>query len=465
MTTTPLLAINRLGFGSRPADAIPSNATSWAMDQLHAFQPRPVGISATVSGAEMVRQLAEYREAKRQAKLAGDAAAFAEKKMGAFLREGYVAQASARIEAALASATPFAERLTAFWANHFAVSTDKQETIGLAGPLEFEAIRPNLTGKFVDLWLAVMRHPAMLLYLDQAQSIGPNSPLARSAAGRGKQLGLNENLAREAMELHSMGVRSGYSQADVTELARALTGWSVGGFGRNMPPRFQQPGGDQPGQFTFRDAMHEPGERIVLGRRYSAGGERQARAILVDLASRPETATHIATKLATHFVGDTPPGSLIARLTEAFQASGGDLPLVYRALIESPETFAAGTGKFKTPWDWTISSLRAFGVATADQKVVGALGELGQPVWKPGSPAGWADTAGAWAGPDALLRRIELAQRIANQVVANIDPRVLGPRLLGTLSTQTTRVLAAADSPARASRCCWLAPNSSGDNR
>lgn len=447
MTANPLTVVNRLGFGLAPGEAVPGNPTAWAMDQLRAFQPRTVSITTTTSGAEMVRQLAEYRQAKRQAKLAGDAAAFAEKKMGAFLREGYVAQAAARIETALVSPTPFAERLAAFWANHFAVSIDKQDTLGLAGPLEFEAIRPNLSGKFADLWLAVMRHPAMLLYLDQAQSIGPNSMVARAAAGRGKTLGLNENLAREAMELHSLGVRSGYSQADVTELARALTGWSVGGFGRGIPARFRDMGGDEPGAFAFRAPMHEPGARTVLGKYYDQGGEGQARAILMDLAHRPETATHIALKLATHFVSDTPPSALVKRIAAEFHRSGGDLPTVYRALIDSPEAFAPGTGKFKTPYDWTVSTLRALGAQQADQKVVGAVAELGQPIWRPGSPAGWSDVVGAWAGPDALLRRVEVAQRVANTVGQGIDARVLGPRLFGALDPQTARVIAAADSP------------------
>ena len=285
--------------------------------------------------------------------------------VGGQVRDDYAAAVGARITAALISPTPFAERLTHFWANHFAVSADKLQVIGLSGLLEFEAIRPNLMGKFGDMLDAVERHPAMLLYLDQAQSVGPNSMAGRFAASRprpnGQKLGLNENLAREIMELHTLGVRTGYTQADVTEFARALTGWTVRGIGRGPGARLTGTDGT-PGEFVFAERIHEPGERTIVGRKYAEGGERQAQAVLDALAVSPATAEHVATKLARHFAGDTPPPALVARLKASFLKTGGDLPSLYRVLIDSPECWVAGPVKFKSPWEWTVSTGRALGM-------------------------------------------------------------------------------------------------------
>src|SRR5689334_19955112 len=226
----------------------------------------------------------------------------------------------ARLDAALTANAPFVERLVHFWANHFAVSVDKLPVIGLAGLLEFEAIRPNVLGKFSDILLAVEQHPAMLLYLDQAQSIGPDSRAGQFIAARGKQKrGLNENLAREILELHTLGVRTGYTQADVTEFARALTGWTVNGLGRG--PMQRMLGGGAPGLFTFAKLIHEPGSRQIFGRTYRQDGQAQARAILMDLAVHPATAKHISTKLARHFAGDDPPSAMVDRLTQAYLRS------------------------------------------------------------------------------------------------------------------------------------------------
>ena len=229
------------------------------------------------------------------------------------IRQDYLAMNAARLNLALTTQVPFIERLVHFWANHFAVSVDKLPVIGLAGLLEFEAIRPNVLGRFSDMLLAVEQHPAMLVYLDQAQSVGPDSEAGEFVSGRGgKQFGLNENLAREIMELHTLGVRTGYSQADVTEFARALTGWTVGGLGRGPAARLV---GGANGQFQFASILHEPGSRTIMGKRYDQQGEAQATAIFLDLASSPATAKHLATKLGRHFAGDDPPPALVDRLS------------------------------------------------------------------------------------------------------------------------------------------------------
>ncbi len=446
-------ALNRFGLGAALGEALPADPRRWLTLQLTQFEPRPAPIANALPSSKLIEMLRDScaerqqlkaevqanggdpKATKQQNRAAGMAGPYAD------LREAYTAAVGVRTQVALSTQTPFAERLVHFWSNHFAVSVDKIMTLGLAGAFEFEAIRPHIMGKFADLLSAAERHPAMLLYLDQAQSVGPGSPLGARAAQRGKDRGLNENLAREIMELHTLGVRSGYSQADVTEFARALTGWTVGALAKQ--PVLQGPGP----QFWFAAPIHEPGERTVLGKRYAQPGEAQAQAVLADLAVHPATARHLATKLARHFAADDPPPALVARLEQAFLQSGGDLPTVYQALIDAPEVWN-GAPKFRTPWEWTVAALRATGTkAVPGKSAAGAFQQLGQPIWKPGSPAGYDDLAASWAGPDALYRRIELAQRIAERSAPGIDARTLGPALFpGSLSPATAAAMTRAES-------------------
>jgi uncharacterized protein (DUF1800 family) len=463
---TSTIALNRFGLGSGPGDKPPADPKSWLTRQLDHFEPRPIALSDIPGRTEVVAQIREYLGARRMAgrsrqqmtraslepgmgqEQADPQAADLKKYLRQSIQRDYLAMNSARIDCALSTATPFVERLVHFWANHFAVSVDKLPVIGLAGLLEFEAIRPNVLGRFGDMLLAVERHPAMLLYLDQAQSIGPDSEAGEYAALRGRrQAGLNENLAREIMELHTLGVRTGYSQADVTEFARALTGWTVGGLERGPGARLI---GGTDGQFDFAPMLHEPGVRTIMGKRYGQPGEAQARSILADLAASPATARHLATKLARHFAGDDPPPALVDRLARAYLDSKGDLPAVYRALIASPEPWALRPLKFKSPWEWSVSALRAIGATDLDPRVAaGTLKQLGQPTWQPGSPAGWDDVAASWAGPDALVRRVEVAQRFAAKAAATTDARSLAERLFpGSLSDTTRASIARAESPA-----------------
>jgi uncharacterized protein (DUF1800 family) len=456
------IALNRFGLGARSGDAPPGDAKAWLRGQLDRFDPRPRPIAAVPARREIVGQLADYLAEQRMAGRAKrEAAAMPAGAQGdgipdsakRFLRRGirddYLVMVGARLASALTTGTPFVERLVHFWANHFAVSADKLPVVPLAGLLEFEAIRPHVLGRFSDMLLAVEQHPAMLIYLDQAQSIGPDSRAGQFIAARGRQKrGLNENLAREILELHTLGVRTGYSQADVTEFARALTGWTVGGLGRGPAARLL--GGAPTGEFAFAEPIHEPGERLIMGRRYRADGERQARAILTDLSVHPATARHLATKLARHFAGDDPPPAMVERLTQAYLKSGGDLPTVYRAIVDSPETWAPQPVKFKTPWEWSVSALRALDQTELDATVAAALmSQLGQPIWKPGSPAGFDDIAASWAAPEALVRRVEVAQRIADRVGSTVDPRALAEHVRpGALGEPTRTAIARAESPA-----------------
>ena len=467
-------AAGRFGLGTRPDDARVADVRRALLGQFERFEVRPAALASAPTRATVAGGLADYLEQTRayrqqvgskadratgmatgangapSGETVQQALRASRKYAGEVARGEYIALVGARANAALTTPAPFVERMVHFWANHFAISIDKLPVIGMGGLLEVEAIRPHVLGSFKDMLFAVETHPAMLLYLDQAQSIGPNSRVGQGVAARGnRKVGLNENLAREIMELHTLGVRTGYSQADVTEFARAMTGWSVAGITRGPMARFAGADG-QPGAFVFAAPLHEPGDRTIMGRRYADGGEGQARAVLSDLASRPATATHLATKLARHFTGDTPPVALVDRLSASFLTTGGDLPSLYRILIDAPEVAAPGTAKFKAPWDWSISVLRAVGTREVQgQAVAGLMNQLGQPVWKPGSPAGYDDMDASWAGPDALLRRVEAAARIATRAGgAAFDARKLAANVLpGGGSAATLAAIGRAESP------------------
>lgn len=254
-------------------------------------------------------------------------------------------------------------------------------------------------------------------------------------------------------------MRTGYSQADVTEFARALTGWTVAGIGRGPGARLAGADGE-PGDFVFAPRLHEPGARTIMGKNYAQQGEAQAQAVLDDLAAYPATATHIATKLARHFAGDSPPPALVERMKAAFLKTGGGLPSVYRALIEAPEAWTPPPVKFKSPWDWSISAMRAMGMREVQpQAVTGLMNQLGQPVWRPGSPAGYEDVTGTWAGPDAVMRRVEAANRFAGRAGETIDARALAPELFpAAVTPATTEALARAESPGQALALLLVAP-------
>lgn len=462
------IAMNRFGLGARSDDGAIGDPRRWLLDQFAAYEVRPSELSSAPNGATAGQMLAEYQEelrartaATRAAKGAGmpEPVGRPESLMDSRrdVRALYTESVAARLEAAVASSTPFVERLVHFWANHFAVSSEKLVVGGLAGPFEFDAIRPHVLGRFADMLHAAERHPAMLVYLDQAASIGPESPAGKAAAVRGKRaLGLNENLAREILELHTLGVRTGYDQRDVTEFARAMTGWTTAGITRRVR-RVDAP----PGSFVFDPRRHEPGARTVLGERYDQPGERQAAAVLDRLATHPATARHVATKLVRHFVADDPPAAAVARVESAFLRSGGDLPATYRALVEAPEAWRAGAAKFKSPWEWTVSAMRAIGSEQAmPRQATGLLTQLGQPVWRPGQPSGYDDTAAAWAGPDALMRRVEAAERLAGRT-PTFDARARAAALFpDAVSPATAQALSRADSPGQATALLLVAPES-----
>ncbi len=442
-SVTAAIAANRFGLGARPGelDRI-KRVQTWLLDQLRGPSRLPAALQALPHSASVLVEAQALRKAQREARLDNEDVGM---KYGRWARGHYVGQAAARYRHAATTELPFHERLVHFWSNHFAVSADKQPLPTVAGLMENEAIRPRVSGRFYDLLLAVETHPAMILYLDNQRSIGPNSAMAVRAGRRrpGQQVGLNENLAREILELHTLGVDGGYTQDDVTSFAKVITGWSIGGAGER-----RQFANGEPGRFQFREAIHEPGAQRVLGQRYSQAGMKQGEAVLRDLATHPSTARFVCTKLARHFVADEPPAALVERMSDAWLATDGDLPSVYQVLVESGESWNTEFGKYKSPHDFVISTLRAFGhEPDRPQFIIGALDLLGQAPWRPGSPEGWPDTAAQWGGADALYKRIEWANTVARSIGGRIEPVELGDAVLGaTFRSETRKAIARAES-------------------
>jgi uncharacterized protein (DUF1800 family) len=455
--TAAAIAANRFGLGARPGDltAIGADPQGWLRAQLSGGAPllQDSGLQSTqqiLAGAEpIVRERREARSSGADTVAAANLA----KRLPQYLRPIYVNDARERLHAAVVSERPFAERLVHFWSNHFAVSVDKLAVLGIAGSFEREAIRPHVMGRFRELLLAVETHPAMLLYLDNQQSVGPDSTLAQRAAGRGRTLGLNENLAREILELHTLGVDGGYTQTDVTSFAKVLTGWSLGGGQGRLAS-------GPAGEFVFRAEVHEPGAQTILHKRYAQSDQAQGLAVLTDLAAANATARHIAEKLARHFIADDPPPAAIEHIARAFERSGGDLPQVYAAIIESPQAWQDAAVKFKTPQDYLFSLSRGLALPPeSEPRLFAALELLGQRTFAPGSPAGWPDRSSDWDGSSGLMKRIELSDALSQKLSDRRDATQLAPQLLGgSLSEATRQGIARAASPAQGLTLLLTAP-------
>ena len=454
--TAAAIATNRFGFGARPGDLAlaATDPRGWLLTQIGTPYRMPGDLAGLASGREILAAFQQARESRADAKRAGRVAAA--DPVREIIAPHYLAQAAARTRIALTAPAGFRERLVHFWSNHFAVSVDKPACLGLAGALENEAIRPRVDGYFVDMLLAVETHPAMLLYLDNPTSVGPNSPLgarAQRATGAQRKTGLNENLAREILELHTLGIDGGYTQADVTTFAAVITGWSIGG-GRGREA------GGEPGTFLFRPALHEPGAKTVLGRRYAEAGQSQGETVLRDLAAHPATARHLATKLSRHFVADDPPAELVEHLVRAYQDSHGHLPSVYEALIRWDGVWTANGFKYKTPVDFAYSALRALEITPSQPRALLAPFEvLGQRHWMPGSPAGWPDRAVDWDGADALMKRIEWSVALAARAGEARSATTTADAVLGGAISEHTRTqLAHAASGSQALALLLMSP-------
>jgi len=401
MEATPVIAAIRFGYGRRPNDPVPDDPAAWLAAQLAPGQvgpALPTDLPATLPAIFAAQ--AEDTVTSR----AG---------MGRpNQRRILAAESAALLGHAIETPFGFRERLVAFWANHFTVA--RQKVPYFVGNLVREAIRLHVTGRFEDMLLAVTRHPAMLSYLDNQGSIGPES-----RAGQRRQRGLNENLAREILELHTVTPAARYTQADVTAFAKVLTGWSY------TPGR-------APFGFEFRPAAHEPGDKTVLGRTWPEGEAGGVQA-LTWLARHEATHRHLATKLVRHFVADDPPPEAVRPVFAALRDSGGNLGAAARALIALPAAWSPPLTKLRTPTDYVLAVLRAV-EAPADQSermAMGTLNYLGQPLWGARAPIGWPDVATDWAVPETMLRRVEWANGVsargAGRDAAGLAEAVLGP--------------------------------------
>jgi uncharacterized protein (DUF1800 family) len=458
------LALHRFGMGPRPGSiaAIGADPRGALIAELDRASTSPIAASSLLSSAKAFRAVNDAN-AKRQAK-----AVIAKKEQDAkrqqmaqapsmqtpSMTEGsaqeggemaqkvaaetvpdpgrpiYLEEVKIRTEAAFSAEIGFVERLVWFWSNHFCISADKIRS--MSGAYEREAIRPHVLGRFTDMLLAAEGHPAMLFYLDQTISMGANS-----IAGINRTRGLNENLAREILELHTLGVRSGYTQEDVIAFANVLTGWTL------MPPADNPEHG---GEFIFNPRLHEPGAQKVLGKSYDDETAEQGRAVLRDLAAHPATATHVAGKLARHFIADTPPPALVERMTKVFVDTDGDLKQVARAMVLSDEAWTQPVSKLKRPGEWVVGMVRATGITQADPKrFADGQALLGEPLWRPPSPKGFPDDEGSWI--DGTGRRLDVANNFAERVVDRVDPQDVIENVFGSsVSSEVMQAVGRAES-------------------
>ena len=449
-----VLALQRFGMGPRPgsvaaiaadprgallaeldrppaelvaASALPSSAKAFrtvadANAKRLAQQKRP-----QMAGAVMASSVVVSADEKKDSEMAAKAAADAVPDPG---RQFYLEETKIRIGAALDAEIGLTERLIWFWSNHFCISADKIQS--MSGAYEREAIRPRVLGQFADLLLAVESHPAMLFYLDNWVSMGPNS-----IAGINRSRGLDENFARETMELHTMGVRSGYTQGDVTAFARVLTGWTL-----------VQPDGspERGGEFTFNPRLHEPGDQTIMGKVYPDDGVEQGRAVFKDLAKHPATATHLATKLARHFVADEPPPALVERMAKVFLDTDGNLREVTKAMISADESWTQPAGKLKCPSEWRVGMFRACSFPEIEPAAfVDGQALLGERLWRPTSPKGYPDDEASWI--DGTGRRLDIANKFAERMADKVDPETVMEDVLGsTVSAEVRQAVGHADS-------------------
>ncbi|WP_338830781.1 DUF1800 domain-containing protein [Bradyrhizobium sp. 27S5] len=363
------------------------------------------------------------------------------------IQKTFRAEALARLQRGVVADCGFVERLVVFWSNHFCISANKGALARMwAGSFEREAIRPHVLGRFGDMLKAVEQHPAMLFFLDNQQSLGPES-----RAGINRNRGLNENLAREIMELHTLGVGGGYTQDDVTSLARVITGWTFAG-------RQGQLG--TPGSFVFNANAHQPGPQQVLGKTYAQAGVAQGEAVLSDIARHPSTAKFIATKFARHFVTDDPPPALVAKLQDTFSKTDGDLRALATALVESNEAWQAPLTKMRSPYEFLVASGRLLARNPEDPgRYLNGLNVLGQPLWSPAGPNGFPDTSAAWAAPEGLKLRLDISAQLASQLADRFDPRDLLELVAAdAASPETRRTIERAESRQQALALLLMSP-------
>jgi uncharacterized protein (DUF1800 family) len=479
------LAAHRFGFGPRPGElrVIAGDPRGWVKGQIgrQAAPPAPIAALPPAEddllafGRWLVQRRMNNGNGARIEERAEREGVTQEELQRLSIEEDFVENfraratraVAARVEAGLTTQTPVHERLVHFWSNHFTVSAAKPDAVALPPSFEKEAIRPHVGGRFADMLLASTKHPGMIVYLDNWLSVGPNSAIGqnprrgRRLPGGGRPTGINENLGREILELHTLGVNGGYTQADVQALAAIITGWTY------ERPRLRDLVNDDVATrtgaqlFEFDADAHEPGPKTLLNRTYAQTGVAQGEAALGDLARHASTARFIATKLCRHYIADDPPQAAVARVERAFRDSEGDLRDTMEALVDSPEAWETPFAKFKRPEEYALSVLRAANIRELPpQAGIVALTAMGQRPYSAPGPDGWADSADAWLTADLVMKRIEFAQAYAERIArADVDPVEVGQGCLGPLlSDESITAIRRAESPQQGFALLFGAP-------
>ena len=438
------IASHRFGFSETSLRAIQADPRAWVHNQFK--QPVAFDSSGLIDSAQAMALTRDVLKADKAATSATPAApvsgaANALTPSRKTLRETNLRALERRWQHTIATPTPVAERWVQFWTNHFTVAATKATLAALVWPFEYEAIRPHAFGNFKDLVRATTLHPAMLLYLDNAQSIGPDSK-----AGKRRDKGLNENLARELLELHTLGVHGGYTQEDVTQTAKILTGWTV------------RPDGD--GNASFVENLHQPGSKRVLGKTYREGDSALGH-LLTDLTRHPSCAKFVATKLVRHFVTDEPPAALVEAVAARFHSTEGDLQAVAQALFRHDIAWQPDhPAKFKRPDEFVLSAHRMLKLPISNiAQTVDAVQTMGLAVGRAPSPQGWPDRTEEWLSPDALLKRVQWADKFAQVHRNDADARALVKLAWGPdLSSSTLQHIERAESSAQSLALALASP-------
>ncbi|HTE50982.1 MAG TPA: DUF1800 domain-containing protein [Kofleriaceae bacterium] len=413
----------RLTFGARPGEArtvAAAGLARWLDRQLHPARIEDAaGVAALAPFAAALAGPEELRAAEAEAMGGGDAGPKRARKMAR--REGVLEAEMTAVARHVASERQLLEVMVDFWTNHFSVSLQKGRVRYLAADFVERAVRPHALGRFGDLLEATARHPAMLLYLDNAQSVAPRPGSRQALRGRG----LNENYARELLELHTVGVAARYTQEDVIAVARILSGWSVAG-----------------DEFVFRWRMHDDGEKTAMGRVFPAGGgQGEGVALLAHLAAHPATIDHVCRRLCGRLVADDPPAAVVAAAAAAWRATGGEMAAVVRAIAGAPGFWdpAVRGAKLKSPLELVVSAVRAVGGEVDGIGLARMLNRLGQPPLLAPAPTGYADTRDAWLSTAGALDRMDFALALAAGRVPGV--RVAIDRILGDPAAGVTALL------------------------
>ncbi|HEX4157619.1 MAG TPA: DUF1800 domain-containing protein [Rhizomicrobium sp.] len=479
--TTALHLSNRLGFGPAPGDL--ARIADAGLDNYIQAQLHPQTASLPHNVTSMLRSLpsfgkdtgALYAEYWWRAQVPDPKALAPEEKKKLKRREKQVLREAqnARLARAIISPWQLHEALVEFWFNHFNVYEKKGADKIWVGAYEEEAIRPHTLGRFSDMLLATARHPAMLVYLDNAKNVAPaaagkademNSDADPKKKKKKKESGINENYAREVMELHTLGVDGGYTQGDVISLAHILTGWTVGSGGEADAADAAKLYKRDKGSFHFARRKHDPAQETLLGRSFGGEDVNEGEQALLMLAAHPATAHHISYQLAQYFVADKPDGPLVEAMAKTFRTSGGDIRAVMGTMLTNPAFLASsnvGT-KYKTPYRYVVSAARAAGIAPDNRTVAAlsrALMDLGQPLYGCITPDGYACTQTAWLDPDGLLHRISFATELGNGAYSGYasngdldppDPDRIAEAVGPALSKQTRAAIEATQRGSRA---------------